>query len=151
MANLNSFPPSRRANRAFLPHAAVALTLALCAGGAAAQLYSWKDETGKVHYSDQPPAGKAQARKLNPAPLNVDSSGPQNKAAAEKISAGKPKAEAGVDEKTMACEKAKADLKSLEERPRRTAKSGSGFHVLDAADRAVEEEAIRKSMEQNCR
>lgn len=131
---------------------AAALALLLAAGGAAAQLYSWKDETGKVHYSDQPPPGKTPARKLNPAPLNVDTSGPGNKAAVEKLTADKPKAGPAADPKTTACEKAKADLKALEERPRRTAaKAGGGFQVLDAAERAAEEAAIRKAMEQNCR
>lgn len=130
--------------------ALAALAALLGAGTAAAQLYSWKDESGKIHYSDQPPPGKTPARKLNPAPLNVDTSGPGLKAAAEKIPAEKPKAAPadGGD----ACEKAKAELKALEERPRRTAaKAGGGFQVLDAAERATEEAAIRKSIEQNCR
>jgi hypothetical protein len=32
-----------------------AILLAL-AGNVAAQIYSWKDASGRVHYSDQPPA-----------------------------------------------------------------------------------------------
>ena len=40
--------------------------LLLIALGVQAQVYKWKDETGKVHYSDQPPpAAKGKVQPLN--------------------------------------------------------------------------------------
>ncbi|WP_034639252.1 DUF4124 domain-containing protein [Chitinilyticum aquatile] len=42
------------------------LLLCVLAAGAQAQIYTWKDEKGVVHYSDQPPAGKtSQAKVVN--------------------------------------------------------------------------------------
>lgn len=130
-----------------------AWALVLWATAAVAQMYSWKDEAGKIHYSDQPPPGKIQARKLTPAPVNVDTSGPRLKeAAAAKDAASPPPKADDTAEKAKACEKAKADMKAFEERPRRTAvlKNGS-FQVLDAAERATEEEALRKAIDASCR
>lgn len=49
----------------------VLLTLGLVPLAALAQLYSWKDASGKTHYGDQPPAGKkeaARALRVSPPP-----------------------------------------------------------------------------------
>jgi glutaredoxin len=40
--------------------APLGLALLLCAAGAGAQMYKWTDAKGVVHYSDQPPPGKAR-------------------------------------------------------------------------------------------
>lgn len=38
----------------------ILLLLCLCATAHAAKIYKWTDEAGNVHYSERPPAGKAQ-------------------------------------------------------------------------------------------
>ncbi len=42
----------------------VLLALALAAGRAYADVYTWEDESGTVHFSDEPPATSRRARKV---------------------------------------------------------------------------------------
>jgi type IV secretory pathway VirB10-like protein len=47
----------------------VALAALACATVACAEVYTWKDASGRVHYSDQPPpGGEAKPTKAAPAP-----------------------------------------------------------------------------------
>ncbi|MBA5608214.1 glutaredoxin family protein [Duganella sp. FT3S] len=56
-------PATPLASRLALPLAgAVAVSLLLCAGPAAAQMYKWVDGNGVTHYSDAPPPPDAPAR-----------------------------------------------------------------------------------------
>ncbi|WP_144290319.1 DUF4124 domain-containing protein [Chitinilyticum litopenaei] len=58
----------------------------LLAAGAQAQIYKWTDDSGRVHYSDQPPPGKGGQAKV------VDTKG----AAVSSVSSGGGKASASV-------------------------------------------------------
>lgn len=44
--------------------ALLGIALALCVGGAQAQVYKWRDAKGAVHYGDQPPRGQPGLARL---------------------------------------------------------------------------------------
>lgn len=135
------------------------LALTVVAGGAAAaELYSWKDAAGKIHYSDQPPPG-SPARKLAVPPPNTYSGGAAEKAKPRVApseaprspqAAGAPKAPPAPGRQAL-CDKAKADLQKLEEAPRRMSSAGGRTHPVDSEERAAEEARLQKAIEDNCR
>lgn len=85
----------------------LALLLICAAPMASAQsIYSWKDASGRVHYSDNPPPD-AQARKLREAPI------------APSRAAGQPPAQESYVEKEQAFRKRRAEAAESEEKARR--------------------------------
>jgi len=44
--------------------ALLGMALALCLGGAHAQVYKWRDATGVIHYGDKPPHGQRKVARL---------------------------------------------------------------------------------------
>lgn len=135
----------------------VLLTLMLVAAGAAAELYSWKDAAGKIHYSDQPPPDSA-ARKLTVPPPNTYSGGMPAEKEKPRVApsempapaAEKPKAAPAPDRSAL-CEQAKAELQKLEETPRRMSSAGGRPHPVDSEERAAAEARLQKAIADNCR
>lgn len=137
----------------------VLLMLALVAGGAAAELYSWKDAAGKIHYSDTLPPDSAGARKLAVPPPNTYSGGMPEKerprvapseAPRPPQAAAKPSAPSPPDRQAL-CDKARADLQKLEETPRRMSIAGGRAHPVDSEERVAQEAGLQKSIADNCR
>jgi hypothetical protein len=131
-----------------------------------AQLYKWVDEQGKVHYSDQPPSGKAK----NESTLNIPSqpgttSSPESdknwqekelefqkrQTSAAEAEAKKQKAEQEAKTKRENCEKAKNQLSQLESiAPVYTYDEKVGRTYLNEAQRAEAIEKARKSVSEWC-
>lgn len=137
--------------------ALIPLILALQASLAAAQLYSWKDADGKIHYSDQPPTGAQSSRKVTvPPPNTYSGEAPRKEAATPRQPAAKPAA-ADADKgkppppsKQELCDKAKADLSALEEGPRRGSVAGGRFRATDGEQRDADEARLRQAIADNC-
>jgi len=69
MTLLRPSRPLRRRAAGHLAFAAICAGLTLCATPACAVLYKWVDASGRVTYSDQPPAGNVKAEVVGaPAP-----------------------------------------------------------------------------------
>ena len=130
-----------------------------------AQVYSWKDADGRIHYSDQPPAAKAKgARTLSAdqAPDGeIDRARQQNAdkrlSAAEKAKADKEAAEkAGkerADEERRAanCERTRRVVDGLETGRVRFRQGADGEReALDDSARESELAAARQAMEEQC-
>ncbi len=131
---------------------------------ATAEVYSWKDESGKIHYGDRPPAERqAQARRLPAAPIATSDAAAVRKEAAERKFAEREKQAAG-ESKTMPedpaqaklreenCQRAKATLAGLESGQVRFMLNEKGERVaLDGAVREAELARARKAVEDWCK
>lgn len=136
----------------------------LAAGTVSAQIYTWRDASGKVHYSDTPPPGTEAKQMRGGVPTGADG-GAQRRSqneqeqefrkrsseAAEK----KAKSEKELAEKEARkqdCESARAQLQALESGQRVTRFNEKGETVfLDDAERAQEIERTRKIVAQQCK
>lgn len=133
----------------------IIVALALSAGTAAAEIYSWKDADGKIHYSDKPPADTPPSLKTVPLPANNPSSAGQPRPttpASRKPDDSTEKGKAAAQNSLAACEKAKASMQEFLDRPRRTAVGKGGkFHALDGEERAQEEAQLQKAIDTACK
>lgn len=131
-----------------------------------AQVYSWKDASGKVHYGDRPPAEKqAQTRKVQGAPSETSDVEAARKAGAErKFDQREKQAKANEGAKSPAetpeqakirednCKGAKANLASLESGQARFSINDKGERVaLDGSVREAELARTRKSVDDWCK
>ncbi|MFN3884929.1 MAG: DUF4124 domain-containing protein [Rhodocyclaceae bacterium] len=130
---------------------------------AAAQVYSWKDASGKVHYGDRPPAQRqAQVRQLPGAPAATSDIEAARKAAAERRfaqrekqieSEGRQMPEDPAQAKIRAenCQRAKNTLAALESGEIRFGLNEKGERIaLDGAVREAELSRARKSVADWC-
>ncbi|OHC66335.1 MAG: hypothetical protein A2045_01885 [Rhodocyclales bacterium GWA2_65_20] len=143
----------------------VPLVFALCSLSATAALYSWKDADGKVQYSDQPPPGTTQARKLAAPPAPASDADATRKGFAEQEMAARKKQKESQEaaakaekEKTegearrVNCDKAKGNLHALESGQIRFTTSAKGERVaLEGAVREEELASARKAVESWCK
>jgi hypothetical protein len=145
------------------------ISLALCAAlpaAALAEVYSWKDASGKVHYGSRPPVGQqGEARKLAAPPAETPDQEAARKAAAERQLAEREKQQKGQEEarKTQEdqaaareraenCRQARAALASLESGQSRYTLDASGERVaLDGAARNAELAKARKAVDNWCK
>jgi hypothetical protein len=131
-----------------------------------AQMYSWKDASGKVHYGDRPPAEQqAQARKVQGAPSETGDVEAARKTSAERRfserekqakaeESGKKPAEdpAQAKQREANCRQAKANLAALESGQIRFSTSDRGERVaLDGSVREAELSKARKSVDDWCK
>lgn len=131
-----------------------------------AQMYSWKDASGKVHYGDRPPAEKqSQARKVQGAPSETGDVENARKSAAERqFDEREKQAKAGDGAKKPAedpaqakqrdanCRQSKANLAALESGQIRFSTNDRGERVaLDGSVREAELARARKSVEDWCK
>ena len=94
------------------------LTLALCllALPAAAELYKWTDENGKVHYSDQPPPASVKKSETIKAPKpQVAAPAPTTPGAKPATGGPKTAAEQEMEFRKRRLETAEADAKAQKE------------------------------------
>lgn len=135
---------------------------------AAAEIYTWRDASGKVHFSDTPPAD-AKAQKMRPSSATstdapaAEASKPkstaekerefkqrQEDAAKAKEKEAKDKAEA--EEKRRNCEDARGQLNALESGRRMGRSTPEGEIIpLDDEARAQEIERTRKAVSGWCK
>lgn len=145
----------------------VVLVLALMgAVASAAEVYTWRDADGKVHYSDTPPSG-VDAKKMRGG-ASVDNVPPQSspqrrladqelefrkrksEAEAKQAKAEKDKAEA--EESKRNCEQARSQLQALESGRRMSQLNAQGETiVMDDETRAQETERARKAVQSWCK
>ena len=131
-----------------------------------AQVYSWKDASGKIHYGDRPPAEKqTQARKVQGAPSETSDVDAARKASAER-QFGEREKQAKAEEATKKpaedpaqgkirednCKRAKANLAALESGQARFSINDKGERVaLDGNVRESELARARKSVDDWCK
>lgn len=130
---------------------------------ATAQVYSWKDAQGKIHYGDRPPAERqTQVRQLPKAPSATEDVEAARKAAAERQFSQREK-QAGGDSKPAPedpaqakireenCQRAKNTLAALESGQMRFTLNAQGERVaLDGQLREEELARARKSVADWC-
>lgn len=131
---------------------------------ATAQVYSWKDANGKMHYSDQPPADQAaKSRRLESAPAPEDSDTASQSWADKRQEAAKQAAEAkdkaaqtAKDKERDAirqqnCERARQNLQGLESGQIRFRMGASGEReALDGDVREAELQNAQRAVDSNC-
>jgi hypothetical protein len=157
--------------------ALIAVLLAGAYVGAAAAQWAWKEDSGRVVYSDRPPPASVKSSQILRQPAhaaaaqgapgaaggdNAAASGPKTLAEREmefrKRQQERADAERKAQEdqqKTAAkaadCERAKGYMRSLEDGVRIARTDAAGNReILDDAQRAAEMERTRKSLQQLC-
>lgn len=144
--------------------AMLAIPLFLVSTTLSAQIYTWRDASGKVHYSDTPPTGM-DAKQMRGGTTTGDNGSAQRRdlnereqefrkrqAAAKEGQAKTEKEAAEAEAKKRDCEQARAQLQALESGQRMTRFNEKGEAVfLDDAERAQETERTRKAVEQRCK
>ncbi len=141
------------------------LILACVWATASAQVYTWRDASGKVHYSDTPPPGvDAKKMRAGTQPGATPASGAPGRSVAEQdmefrkrqTEADKSRAKAEQERKDSEeskrnCADAKKQLAALESGQRMSRFNESGEAIpLDDEMRAQETEKARKSVQSWC-
>jgi hypothetical protein len=144
---------------------AAIITLLVLPIVAHAQVYSWKDAKGKVHYSDQPPADQAvKSRRLAPSatttedvPAATQALADKRQDAAKQAAESKEKAAKAEKERAedaqrqQACERSRTNLQGLESGQIRFRIGASGEReALDGSVRDAELTAARQAVDGNC-
>jgi hypothetical protein len=149
----------------------IALFLALSAGYA--QIYQWKDDSGKTIISDKPPVGAARIERKIDAPPPSNPAGAaattstsatqksladrelefrQRQKEAQESAEKARKQQQAASEMSEYCESARRQLKALESGERLGARDDKGErYFLDDAQRAQETAKTRQLIAQNCR
>lgn len=146
--------------------ATAALFLALIAAAAlGAEVYTWRDASGKVHYSDTPPAG-VDAKKMRGG-VPADAATPaasrrsfadqevefrKRRSDAEAAQAKAEKEKTEAEESKRNCEQAKIQLQGLETGRRMFKLNAQGETVvMDDETQAQEIERTRKAVQSWCK
>lgn len=131
----------------------------------AADIFTWKDKDGQVHYSDNPPPAPTVSRTLDKSapPSTAPSQATRSiaeqelefrkrRAAASEAQAKADQEKAATEEKRRNCEVARGQLAALETGQRivRTRADGEREY-LDDAQRAAEVQRVRKAMGDWCK
>jgi hypothetical protein len=141
------------------------LAFALMSLAASAQLYSWKDANGKIHYSDEPPPdAKAQTHKVAPpatgagdpdarrAAVEREAEARKKQKEAQEAAGKADKEKADSQERRANCEQAKTNLKAIESGQIRFTMNSAGEKVgLDGAVREAEIAKARKTVDTWCK
>lgn len=141
------------------------LLLTLLPSAGIAEVYSWKDASGKVQYGDRPPAERnAESRKLPAAPSATGDAEAARKAGAERqfTEREKQQAQSGANkppedpaqakQREENCRRAKANLAALESGEARFTINDKGERVaLDGAVRDAEITRARKNADEWCK
>jgi hypothetical protein len=151
--------------------ALLALLAFAAAGAAHAQLYKWKDASGRLQYGDRPPAGvTAEPMSRSGAMASSSTSSPAPQAATPRSAAEQEqefrkrqleKQEKAREEEKLAmetkareenCRRAKLQLTSLESGVRQARLNEQGERIfLDEAGIEREKADARKAVSQHCR
>ncbi len=139
--------------------------LAIYSAFASAQLYSWKDAKGKIHYSDEPPPEQTPVRKVaappppaaDPAALQRmqaerESENRKRQKSAQEAAAKADKEKADSEERRANCDKAQGNLKSIESGQVRFTIDSKGERVaLDGAVREAELANAKRAVDNWCK
>ena len=141
--------------------------LMFCTAPVNAALYKWVDEQGKVHYSDQPASGKVKSEKKLDIPKQPAAAAPvtANKSWQEKnleykkrqssaadADAKKQKEAQDAKDKVENCDKAKKNLKTLEDGVRVYTYNDKGERSsMDDAQRTKAMNDAHKSVSEWCK
>lgn len=144
-------------------HRTALITLSFLPAIVLSQVFSWKDENGKTHYGDRPPASQqADSRKLAaPPPVDAEAN---RKALLERQRADKEKQQKSQEdakktqedlvqarERETNCRQARSNLAALESGQIRFSVDAKGERVaLDGAVRDAEIAKARKAMNSWC-
>lgn len=90
------------------------LFLLLLAPGGLAQIYSWRDADGRMHYSDQAPTGIAQPSKLEPATLWVEEADKAKRKLAKEVMDAR-KRQLDAEEEAAKADKSKGEAAERQE------------------------------------
>lgn len=135
---------------------AFAVVVLLASAVADAQIYQWKDATGKTVISDKPPTGNVREQRKIEAQAPVANAAPQKSLADREMEYRKRQQETQEKaEKTKKAESAAADKKDTCERMRRyleTLESGERIAQRDSAgERSIMDDAQRERETTNTR
>jgi hypothetical protein len=142
---------------------AFAVVALLAATAAGAQVYEWKDDKGKTHYSDKPPVGTPRVNKISDSDSSAPSSSTQKttadrelefrkrqKDAQENAEKAKKEQAANADRKAS-CENARRALEMLESGERIALPNDQGErYYLDDNQRQREATKARQAMQASC-
>jgi hypothetical protein len=140
----------------------LALVATLAWGG---EIYTWKDASGKIHYSDTPPPGADSKRMRGGAQTGGTTTSAPSKGvaeqdmefrkrqqASEKSRAQAEQEKSSSDEARNNCEQAKRQLQALESGQRMSRVNEAGENIpMDDEARAKEIEQTRKSVQSWCK
>ena len=143
---------------------AIALIALLLPFAAAAQVYTWKDANGKIHYSDQPPPDQGAKSRVLPTDSADSPDAAAQKAIADKrleankdakakseAAAKAAKEQAEDQQRQKDCERARLSAQGLESGQIRYRMGANGEReALDDSARAAEMENARRAMEAAC-
>ena len=133
--------------------AVILLILACLWGVASAQVYTWRDASGKIHYADTPPSGAATpsgAPARSVAEQDMDFRKRQTET--DKARAKAESERKDVEDSKRNCEDAKRNLNALESGQRMSRLNEAGESIpLDDEMRAQETEKARKSVQSWCK
>lgn len=144
---------------------ALAIIALFAANAAHAQIYQWKDESGKTFLSDKPPPGQVRVqRKIASESAAPASSGATQKSLADRDleyrkrqkesreSAKKSDTEqTAADDKRENCENARRRLQALESGERISMRDDKGErYFIEDAQRDQEIARVRQAVQSNC-
>ncbi len=141
---------------------AIALLFSLSAGQA--QIYQWKDDSGKTIISDKPPVGAVRDERKVDAGTAASNAAPQKSLAdrelefrqrqkeAQENAEKAKKQQAVASNKSEYCDNARRQLQALESGERLGMRDEKGErYYMDDAQRQQETEKTRQAIAQNCR
>lgn len=143
---------------------APALAVILFSSTTSAQIYQWKDENGKTVISDKPPAGQVLQQKKIDTESTPPTTAIQKSAADRELEFRKRQKEAkenaektskeqtAIAEQKENCDNGRRHLQVLESGERIAMRDDKGErYFMEDAQRQIEIQKTRKSIEQNCK
>ena len=122
-----------------------------------AAMYKWVDDEGNVHYSQNPPVGRAaEAIKATPAPPASTSSSDSAPTTGEQQQEGTPPAQQPVpqmDPKVMKenCARARSNLETLTNHPRIRVPEGDSLRVIGEEERQAMIQDAKDQISEYCK
>ena len=143
---------------------ALAVVALLVATAAGAQVYEWKDDKGKTHYSDKPPVETSRVQKISEPEPSAPRSSTQKTTADRELEFRKRQKDAqenaekaqneqavGVD-RNASCENARRALEMLESGERIALRDNQGErYYMDESQRQQEAVKARQVMQSSCK
>lgn len=135
------------------------LSLLLAATAAAAGMYKWVDDQGRVHYSQSPPMDRGSENiKAEPAPKSSGKTNTKEKTQdnEQEATAKTPEQEEKYKVESDAsikrnCERAQNKLKTFNSRGQIQVKEGKGYRMLSEKERTAGIAEARKNIKEYCK
>ncbi|MCB1875632.1 MAG: DUF4124 domain-containing protein [Chromatiales bacterium] len=138
------------------------IALALLAFPAMGQVYKWTDASGRIHYGDRPADQTAKAMRLPPSTSGLSATAGQPDAQLQRfLQARKEERDIKTQERKESvmegksreelCDRAKIDLRLLEEQPRLIIRDKSGEErLLSDEERAEQKDLVVEEIARFC-